>query len=43
LHVINHLTGEEMPESRNVLVESARIARGEVKTSATPTSKTSTR
>ena len=31
LHVINHLTGEEMPESRNVLVESARIARGEIK------------
>jgi enhancing lycopene biosynthesis protein 2 len=31
LHVINHLTGEEMPESRTVLVESARIARGEVK------------
>lgn len=31
LHVINHLTGEEMPESRNVLIESARIARGEVK------------
>ncbi|BFT60246.1 isoprenoid biosynthesis glyoxalase ElbB [Pseudomonas moorei] len=31
LHVINHLTGKEMPESRNVLVESARIARGEVK------------
>ncbi|EPN20295.1 isoprenoid biosynthesis protein with amidotransferase-like domain, partial [Pseudomonas syringae pv. actinidiae ICMP 19070] len=30
-HVINHLTGEEMPESRNVLIESARIARGEVK------------
>ncbi|MCW0918767.1 isoprenoid biosynthesis glyoxalase ElbB [Pseudomonas glycinis] len=30
LHVINHLTGEEMPESRNVLVESARIARGNV-------------
>lgn len=29
-HVINHLTGEEMPESRNVLVESARIVRGEV-------------
>ena len=23
-HVINHLTGEEMPESRNVLVESAQ-------------------
>lgn len=30
-HVINHLTGEEMPETRNVLVESARIARGNVK------------
>lgn len=31
LHVINHLTGEAMPESRNVLVESARIARSDVK------------
>lgn len=31
MHVIDHLTGEEMSESRNVLVESARIARGEVK------------
>lgn len=30
-HVINHLTGEEMPESRNVLIESARIARGAIK------------
>ena len=30
-HVINHLTGEEMPESRNILVESARIARGKVR------------
>lgn len=30
LHVINHITGEEMPESRNVLVESARIVRGKV-------------
>lgn len=29
-HVINHLTGEEMPETRNVLVESARIARGKI-------------
>jgi len=29
-HVINHLTGEEMPEQRNVLVEAARIARGNV-------------
>ena len=31
MHVINHLTGEEMPESRNVLTESARLARGEIK------------
>ncbi|EIT7145080.1 isoprenoid biosynthesis glyoxalase ElbB [Vibrio vulnificus] len=30
LHVINHKTGEEMDESRNVLVESARIARGNI-------------
>ena len=31
-HVVNHLTGEEASgESRNVLVEAARIARGEVK------------
>jgi len=30
-HVINHITGEEMNETRNVLVESARIARGEIK------------
>jgi len=30
-HVINHLTGEEMHEKRNVLVESARIARGNIK------------
>ena len=30
-HVINHLTQEEMDEKRNVLVESARIARGEIK------------
>lgn len=30
-HVINHLTGEVMNESRNVLVESARIARGAIK------------
>lgn len=30
LHVINHLSGEEMPESRNVLQESARIARGKI-------------
>ena len=32
LHVINHITGEEIEnESRNVLVESARIARGNIK------------
>ncbi len=31
MHVINHLTGEVMEETRNVLVESARIARGNVK------------
>lgn len=30
-HVINHLTGEEMNETRNVLVESARIARGQIR------------
>ncbi|MFN8255254.1 MAG: isoprenoid biosynthesis glyoxalase ElbB [Bacteroidales bacterium] len=30
-HVINHLTGEESGEKRNVLVESARIARGKIK------------
>ena len=30
-HVINHLTQEVTEEKRNVLVESARIARGEIK------------
>lgn len=30
-HVVNHLTGEEMNETRNVLIESARIARGDIK------------
>lgn len=30
-HVLNHLTGEEMKESRNVLTEAARIARGKIK------------
>lgn len=30
-HVVNHLNGEEMPEKRNVLVEAARIARGDIK------------
>ncbi len=30
-HVVNHITGEVMDETRNVLVESARIARGNIK------------
>lgn len=30
-HVLNFITGQEMAESRNVLVESARIARGNIK------------
>ncbi len=30
-HVINHLTGQPVNEKRNVLVESARIARGDIK------------
>lgn len=34
-HVINHITGEEMPETRNVMIEAARIARGNVKDIAT--------
>lgn len=29
-HVLNHITGEEMEQKRNVLVESARIARGDI-------------
>ena len=29
-HTINHLTGETMPEDRNMLVEAARIARGNI-------------
>ena len=29
-HVVNHITGEEMKESRNVLTEAARIARGKI-------------
>jgi len=31
LHVVDHLSGDETGESRNVLVESARIARGNIK------------
>jgi len=30
-HVVNHISGEEMIEERNVLIESARIARGSIK------------
>jgi len=30
MHVINHLTGQEMDEKRNVLIEAARIARGDI-------------
>lgn len=29
-HVINHTTGEEMSETRNMMVEAARIARGNI-------------
>ncbi|WP_339137330.1 MAG: isoprenoid biosynthesis glyoxalase ElbB [Candidatus Electrothrix sp. GW3-4] len=29
-HVLNHITGQEMDEQRNVLIEAARIARGKV-------------
>lgn len=29
-HVINHITGKEMSEKRNVMVEAARIARGKI-------------
>ncbi len=31
MHVINHIEGEEMDGPRNALVESARIARGDIK------------
>ena len=39
LHVINHATGEEMDDSRNVLIESARISRGKIEDIAGITSK----
>lgn len=29
-HVVNHITGDAMPESRNMLIEAARIARGKI-------------
>jgi hypothetical protein len=31
LHVVNHVNGNVMPETRNVMVESARITRGNMK------------
>ena len=34
-HVIDHRTGQEMAETRNVLTESARIARGNIRDLAT--------
>ncbi len=34
-HVVNHITGEEMHESRNCMIESARISRGELSDLAT--------
>lgn len=33
-HVVNHLDGSEMNETRNMLVEAARIARGEIVSSS---------
>ena len=36
-HVVNHISGNEMPEKRNVLVEAARIARGSISDLATIT------
>ena len=38
LHVVNHATGEEMEDSRNVLIESARISRGNIEDIAGVTS-----
>jgi enhancing lycopene biosynthesis protein 2 len=34
MHVVNHITGEPTGEKRNVLVEAARIARGEIRSAA---------
>ena len=30
-HVINHITGEEMQEKRNVMIEASRLVRGDIK------------
>jgi len=29
-HVVNHISGEVMPESRNMMIEAARISRGKI-------------
>lgn len=29
-HVVNHITGQELKESRNMMIEAARIARGKI-------------
>ena len=31
MHVLDHMKGEEMPETRNVMIESSRICRGNIK------------
>ncbi|MBT1450257.1 isoprenoid biosynthesis glyoxalase ElbB [Glaciecola sp. XM2] len=31
MHTLNHITGEEMGEPRNVLIEASRISRGDIK------------
>jgi len=31
MHVLNHINGEEMQQTRNVMVEASRICRGEIK------------
>ena len=31
MHVVNHVTGQIQPETRNVMIESARISRGNMK------------
>ncbi|NPU95029.1 MAG: isoprenoid biosynthesis glyoxalase ElbB [Gammaproteobacteria bacterium] len=30
MHVVNHLTGKDMPEKRNVMVEAGRLCRGKI-------------
>ena len=38
MHVLNHITGNEMPETRNVLIEASRIVRGDINDITTATS-----